>query len=105
MPAKNALRMSARGMPCHLRLPGICCHNPETTVLAHLRVPGLAGTSFKPADVCAVFACRTCHDVIDGRAPVDAALREVLPRYILDGHLRTLDYWWSNGLLNVGSGR
>jgi hypothetical protein len=95
------LRQSARGQPCHLRLPGVCCHDSETVVLAHLRRGGLGGVGMKVADVCAVYACRTCHDAIDGRSPIDSGLKPALDRYILEGHLRTLDYMWSRGLIKA----
>ena len=61
-----ALRASAKGQPCALRL-SCCNHDPETTVLAHLRLFGMAGIGEKPDDWCAVFACSACHDAIDRR--------------------------------------
>lgn len=62
------LRNSARGEACTLRLP--CCNgDPQTTVLAHLRMFGWAGTAQKPPDYLAVFACAACHDAMDKRAP------------------------------------
>lgn len=60
------LRKAAKGQPCTLRLP--CCNgDTDTTVLAHLRMFGWAGTAQKPRDVLAVFACSACHDVLDRR--------------------------------------
>jgi len=68
-----ALRSSARGKDCTLRLP--CCnHDQETTVLAHLRLFGAAGIGQKPADWCAVFACAACHDAIDRRGAATEGL-------------------------------
>lgn len=68
-----ALREAARGQPCTLRLP--CCnHDPETTVLAHLRMFGAAGIGEKPDDWCGVFACSACHDAIDRRGGETAGL-------------------------------
>lgn len=65
-----ALRNSARGQPCTLRLP--CCnHDTETTVLSHLRYFGWAGIAQKPHDFLGVFACSACHDAIDGRVNDD----------------------------------
>ena len=67
------LREAARGQRCTLRLP--CCnHDPETTVLAHLRLFGMAGIGEKPDDWCAVFACSACHDAIDRRGGETAGL-------------------------------
>ena len=63
----TALRQSASGEQCTLRL-GCCNHNPETTVLAHLRLFSMAGMGAKPPDWCAVFACSACHDALDGRS-------------------------------------
>lgn len=63
------LRQFARGQPCTVRLPDVCDGGGETTVLAHLRKFGLAGTGQKPDDRIAVHACAPCHDVIDGRTP------------------------------------
>ena len=61
-----ALRASAKGQPCSLRL-SCCNHDPETTVLAHLRYFGWAGIAQKPHDWLAVFACSACHAEIDRR--------------------------------------
>lgn len=49
------------------RFTGICNWRPETTVLAHLRLAGIAGWGQKPPDTCAVWACSACHDEIDRR--------------------------------------
>jgi hypothetical protein len=60
------IRDSARGEECSLRLP--CCnHNPETTVLAHLRIFGWSGIAQKPHDFLAVYACSDCHSEMDRR--------------------------------------
>lgn len=50
-----------------VRIPGVCNGNPETTVLAHIRIGNVAGIGQKPPDICGVWACSACHDVIDGR--------------------------------------
>lgn len=63
----RSLRELARDKPCMVRLVGICNHDPNTTVLAHLRRAGVAGAGQKPPDVCAVWACSSCHDEIDRR--------------------------------------
>lgn len=63
----QALRQSARGETCTLRL-GCCNNDPSTTVLAHLRFFSWAGMGQKPDDLLAVFACSACHDAIDRRS-------------------------------------
>lgn len=54
-----ALRNSARGRACTLRLPG-CDGGGETTVLAHIRGTW-TGLGTKPSDSFAVYACGMCH--------------------------------------------
>lgn len=60
-------RKRAKGMPCMVRLPGICNHDMETTVLAHYRIGGYAGMGIKPPDVLGAWACSACHDAVDRR--------------------------------------
>ena len=62
----KALRNSARGKNCTLRIPGVCNSNPETTVLAHVPC-GLSGWGMKGPDNISCYACSDCHDAIDGR--------------------------------------
>lgn len=70
-------RESAQGQDCTLRLP--CCnHNPETTVLAHLRMFGWAGMAQKPPDFLGVYACSACHDALDRRTSEDWGWDDVL---------------------------
>lgn len=63
-------RNSADGEDCTCQF-GCCNHDPQTTVLAHLRMFGWAGTAQKPPDFLAVFACSACHDVLDKRNRAD----------------------------------
>lgn len=103
------LRKAAKGRDCLVRLPGICNHNPETTVLAHIRRGGIAGTGYKGAgDLVAVLACSACHDAIDGRSGEPAFVKTlggygqgIMDSYILDALCRTLDLWTKEGLISV----
>lgn len=61
------LRKAAKGRPCMVRIPGVCNHNPETTVLAHVRLAGVSGIGLKSDDVLGAWACSDCHDAIDRR--------------------------------------
>ncbi|MDE2467329.1 MAG: DUF1364 family protein [Bradyrhizobium sp.] len=81
------LRTEAHLRDCYVQLPGVCNHNPETTVLAHLRIGHIAGMGQKPPDTCAVPVCSACHDVIDGRAKSDLD-RDFVQLLALQGHLR-----------------
>lgn len=58
------LRKSAKGQSCTFQIPGICNHNPETTVLCHLP-SDVKGGATKSDDFHAAFGCSACHDAID----------------------------------------
>lgn len=70
-------RNNARGKDCSLRL-SCCNYNPETTVLAHLRMFSNAGMGQKPDDMLAVFACSNCHDALDRRSSCEWDYSDVL---------------------------
>lgn len=58
------LRDSAKGQECTFQIVGVCNHNPETTVLAHLPSQ-VAGKGTKSDDWHAAFACSACHEALD----------------------------------------
>jgi len=91
---------SARGEKCQIELPG-CCHDPETTVFAHLsskRITGGGmGTKGKPIGS---YACNRCHDVIDGRVNTDLDPNWVWERE-LEGCVRTVAILLDKGILTV----
>lgn len=58
------LRQSAKGQPCTLMIPGVCCCDTETTVLAHLYPLGRSMGAKSP-DYLACFACSECHEHMD----------------------------------------
>lgn len=81
-----------------VRLPGVCNHNPETTVLAHVRLSGLGGVGKKPPDLCGAWCCSACHDVVDGRAPHPADISaDSVRQWLLEGVLRTLAHLDQHG--------
>ena len=94
----NKARRSAAGKPCSLRLIG-CSYDPDTTVLAHIRVPG-TGIGRKPVDTMAVYACHNCHDIIDGRAPHGMMDKELKQR-IICGLAETHQQMIDEGVLKV----
>lgn len=82
------LRDMARGMPCLLQVPGVCCHDRATVVCCHsnLSIHGKAGAR-KADDHYSVWGCAACHSWLDrGPAPkaekysafMAAHLRQVL---------------------------
>lgn len=88
------LRDSARGQPCQVRLPGICNHDPATTVLAHLNGGGM-GT--KTSDLFGAFTCSACHDEIDRRTMLCNA--DYVKLAHLEGMVRTQQIWLDSGLV------
>lgn len=67
----QSYRDLARGKPCMLQIPHVCCRDPETTVLAHSNSQADGkGMGLKACDSSGVWACFTCHSWIDqGDAP------------------------------------
>lgn len=56
----------ARGQPCQLALPGICSHDPATTVFAHLNGSAFGkGAGMKAHDIAGCFADYSCHTYLD----------------------------------------
>lgn len=72
---------SAKGQDCTLRFYGVCNYNPETTVFAHAPCVD-KGMGFKSPDWWGMYACSSCHDLIDGRIS-DAYLKPIIPNRIL----------------------
>jgi hypothetical protein len=70
------LRKEAKGRGCMVRIPEVCNHNSETTVLAHYRLAGVSGIDMKSPDVLGAWACSACHDAIDRRAHTDPVKAE-----------------------------
>ena len=92
-------RKLARGRECMVRLPGICCGDPATTVLAHLRIAGYCGTGLKPDDVAfGAWACARCHDACDGRLRTDFSHDELQQAHAI-GVCRTVAHLRQEGVL------
>ena len=94
----SKLRKSARGKDCTLELPG-CTHDPETTVLAHLRDYENWGIGQKPDDIAAVYACHVCHDMLDNRREFPESERDLQDWYVARALIRTHRQMAEEGLL------
>ena len=88
---------SARGQECQVRLIGICNHNPETVVFAHLNG---AGMGIKHADIHGAFCCSACHDQLDGRAN-NLIDKDQLKLEFLEGVIRTQQIMIKEGILKL----
>jgi hypothetical protein len=92
------LRKAARGRECMVRLPSVCNHDPETTVLAHVRLAGVSGMGMKSDDLLGAWACSSCHDAIDRRAHTDVD-RDYVRLAHLEGMVRTIAVLKKEGLI------
>jgi hypothetical protein len=92
------LRAFARGKPCYLRLQG-CSHDPEQTVLAHIRRGNVAGMGQKPVDVFAIPCCDSCHGRFDGRYQAHGYTRTELDAEALRALGQWLTYLWKEEIL------
>jgi len=92
------LRNEAKGRGCTVRLPGICNHNSETTVLAHIRLSGVSGMGMKADDLLGAWACSGCHDAIDRRFRTDLD-RDYVRLAHLEGMVRTIAQLRKEGLI------
>jgi len=63
MAKQTKITAAAKGKNCTVRITGVCNHNPETTVFAHLNG---AGMGIKHNDIHGCFACSDCHAWLDG---------------------------------------
>lgn len=68
----SKIRKSARGKDCQIRIPGHCCFDPATTVLAHAP-SSRKGMALKSPDFIGAYACHICHDIVDGRRNIGVA--------------------------------
>jgi hypothetical protein len=73
-----------------IRLPGICNHDPDTTVLAHVRLIGVSGMGMKSPDLLGAWACSACHDVVDRRVKTNIDIGEIRLAH-LEGMVRTIN--------------
>ena len=85
----SKIRASARGEDCQVRIPGLCSFDPETTVYAHLRLPG-DGANLKN-DNRGAYACSLCHDEADFRAWNSGFTRDEIKMMFWEGVFRTTD--------------
>lgn len=105
VPAKSkvrqAIRDSAKGEACTVRLPGICTNDPETTIWSHARwLDAGKGGATKAVDVAGAYACTACDAVYDGqRKPPPGYTRDDIDRDWCMGHFRSLVILARKGLI------
>ena len=95
---------SARGEYCQIRLPGICNHNPETTVWCHANGSAAGkGMWMKCIDILGSYGCNACHDVYDRRRPTQMPRVEVELAF-WEGHARSVLKLWEKGIITTKRG-
>jgi hypothetical protein len=94
----SKIRKSARGQDCQVRIYGVCNHNPETTVLAHLNGGGMG---MKHPDIFGAWCCSSCHDVIDGRVKIPDVEPDIIQLWFYEGVFRTQKKLLESGLIKI----
>jgi len=93
------IRKSANGEDCQMRLPGICTHDPATTIWSHARWGSAGrGKSIKALDEAGAYTCTRCDAAYDGQ------LKTVYTRDQIDAdwcqaHFRSLVILKQKGLI------
>ena len=92
----------AKGRNCTIRLPNICNHDPETSVMTH--VPsGIRfgkGIGYKPSDLLVAIGCSECHAHTDGRIKSNFD-RDFLMLCWWEGHGETMIILEREGIIAV----
>lgn len=78
------LRKEAKGRECQVRLISVCNRNPDTVVLAHVRMAGITGVGQKAPDLLGAWACSDCHTFTERNKDDHQAQRA-----FLEGVIRT----------------
>lgn len=97
---QTKLTKAAKGKDCKIRIPGVCSHDPETTVSCHYRLAGTCGTGIKPPDILAADGCDRCHAAIDGRLKTTYTKDELMLMHS-EGVMRTILARAEEGLISV----
>lgn len=93
----SKITKSARGEDCQIRLPGICNHDPETTVWAHASGSAAGkGIGMKAPDILGAYACYACHMAVDGQTKVP---RHEVRLAFWEGHARSVIKLIEKGLI------
>lgn len=96
----QAIRDSAKGEACLVRIPG-CPGDPAMTIWSHARWNSAGkGKSTKALDISGAFACTYCDSIFDGQTPPPPGYtREQVDADWCQGHFRSLMRLAEKGLL------
>lgn len=93
--SQKPLTKLARGRECQIRIPLVCCFDPETTVPCHYRMPGLSGAGYIPDAIHVAWGCFRCHQYVDSHND------DATQRAFAEGVLRTQAILLKEGKLEV----
>ncbi|MGV8823010.1 nuclease domain-containing protein [Methylibium petroleiphilum] len=97
----QAIRDSANGEECCVRIPGICSGDATHTIWSHAPFGAAGkGRSVKSLDVAGAYACVECDQCVDGqrKAPAGYSREQVLLDWFF-GHMRSLVRLKQKGLV------
>jgi hypothetical protein len=93
----SKITQSAKGEQCQIRIPGVCNHNPETTVFCHYRLN--TGIGIKPNDLQGAYGCSDCHSEADRRTTMHEI--EFVKLCFAEGVFRTQAILQKKGLVKI----
>lgn len=91
---------SARDQPCTMQVPGVCNHDPSTTVSAHIHDETF-GFGVKADDLSSVHACMACHNWLDRGEHLGKVDPADVLRIILRAMQRTLRNRIERGFIRI----
>lgn len=97
---RQAIRDSARGEPCLVRILG-CPGDPAMTIWSHAPFKAAGkGMGIKSLDLAGCYCCTYCDSIVDGQRPLPVGVKrhEALLDWFM-GHLRSLERLAQKGLL------
>lgn len=97
----QAIRDSARGEECLVRIVGACTHDDSMTIWSHAPLNAAdKGGAIKSLDLCGAYCCTACDAVIDGQRPLPlGASRTSVMNDWFHGHMRSLVRLRQKGLI------
>lgn len=91
---------SAKGQPCDLQIPGICNHDPATTVSCHVRDESF-GMGVKADDQSTFHGCSACHRFWDTGAYLGKMSEADMLRLVLRAIQRTMRNRIERGFMRI----
>ena len=101
----SAIRRSAKGMDCMIRIPYVCNHDSATVVWCHANGTAAGkGIGQKSNDALGAYGCFACHNLVDGRTPLPKGYsREDIDLMFHEGHQRSLQILIAKNLVRVAA--